>query len=110
MESKKPLLSIDTKQVELQKGIDFIEVPKSIYEEIQEKRRQEAIDYIATIKTTLPTSEFEGLISKCGIIKRCPSPCPCKSKECQDEYLKEQKAYFSLLEAKGIAEKRTGFN
>jgi len=76
----------------------------TIYERIQEERHQDTIKYIATIKETLPEREFEGLISKCGIIKRTPSPCPCKSKECEEEYKKDIQSYNQLISSKAKGE------
>lgn len=73
----------------LKEGID--------YEVIQQKRRDDTVKYIATIKDTLSVKEFEGLISNCGIIKRSPSPCPCKTKECEEEYLKDLKKWEDLV-------------
>ena len=73
---------------------------------------KEGIDYelIPTItkKLSLTESQLGDLIKKTptpspwDLIKkeRCPSPCPCKSEECNVEYLKEKVKFETLLSLK----------
>lgn len=47
-----------------------VKVDVEYYNAIQQKRIDETLKYIATIKNTLSVEEFEGLISKSGVIKK----------------------------------------
>jgi len=86
MESQKQkehrLTYIDSKAIPLKEGIDYevlqtdiagnkVKVDVEYYKKIQEQRKEEAIKYIATMKDKVEMSndEFEGLISKSGVIQ-----------------------------------------
>lgn len=53
----------------LKEGVDYED---TTYEDIQKKRIEETLKYIATIKNTIEMSnkEFEELISASGVIKK----------------------------------------
>lgn len=61
---------------------------------------KEGIDYelIPTItkKLSMSESQLEDLIKKA----RSPSPCPCKSDECYNEYLKDKVKFETLMSLK----------
>jgi hypothetical protein len=50
----------------------------------QEEQMESYLQTVATIKTVV----------------REPSPCPCKSKECEEEFLKDKQVYEETKKAK----------